>query len=262
MKEANWCWDSIKFKVGKGSRVKFWIDQWCGIVALSQNFPQLFALAVHKNAMINEVWDSSLGQGGIYGETSESFKLPKYVVYILRADINASFIIFFVLLGAADYPGFRGLLKQLVGPLSIQLSDRRSSIVKQTCHLLIFFVKRALGRFESCAEMFIPVLFKLVVITVLVIAESADNCIKTMLRNCKVARVLPKIADCAKNDRNAVLRARCCEYSLLILEYWADAPEIQRSADLYEDLIKCCVADAMSEVFVSDSFPFYNVHGQ
>ena len=64
MKEAYWCWDSIKFKVGKGSRVKFWTDQWCGTVALSQNFPQLFALAVHRNAMINEVWDSSLGQGG------------------------------------------------------------------------------------------------------------------------------------------------------------------------------------------------------
>lgn len=41
---------------------------------------------------------------------------------------------------------------------------------------------------------------------------------------------------------------RCCEYALLVLEYWADAPEIQRSADLYEDLIKCCVGDAMSEV--------------
>ena len=36
-------------------------------------------------------------------------------------------------LGAVDYPGFRGLLKQLVGPLSTQLSDRRSSIVKQVC---------------------------------------------------------------------------------------------------------------------------------
>ncbi|PSR86388.1 CLIP-associated protein [Actinidia chinensis var. chinensis] len=139
--------------------------------------------------------------------------------------------------GATDYPSFRGLLKQLVGPLSTQLSDRRSSIVKQL-----------LGDFEACAEAFIPVLFKLVVITVLVIAESADNCIKTMLRNCKVARVLPRIADCAKNDRNAVLRARCCEYALLILEYWADAPEIQRAADLYEDFIRCCVADAMSEV--------------
>ncbi|KAL2556890.1 CLIP-associated protein [Forsythia ovata] len=150
--------------------------------------------------------------------------------------------------GAVDYPCFRGLLKQLVGPLSTQLSDRRSSIVKQACHLLCFLSKELLGDFESCAEMFIPVLFKLVVITVLVIAESADNCIKTMLRNCKVSRALPRIVDSAKNDRNAVLRARCCEYALLILEYWADAPEIQRSADLYEDLIRCCVADAMSEV--------------
>ncbi|XP_008810808.1 CLIP-associated protein-like isoform X1 [Phoenix dactylifera] len=150
--------------------------------------------------------------------------------------------------GAADYPSFPMLLKQLVTPLSAQLSDRRSSIVKQACHLLCLLSKELLGDFEACAEMFIPVLFKLVVITVLVIAESADNCIKTMLRNCKVARVLPRIADTAKNDRSAVLRARCCEYALLILEYWADAPEIQRSADLYEDVIKCCVADAMSEV--------------
>ncbi|XP_020248810.1 CLIP-associated protein-like isoform X3 [Asparagus officinalis] len=150
--------------------------------------------------------------------------------------------------GATNYPSLPMILKQLVPPLSTQLLDRRSSIVKQACHLLNLLSKELLGDFEACAELFIPVLFKLVVITVLVIAESADNCIKTMLRNCKVSRVLPRIADSAKNDRNAVLRARCCEYALLILEYWADAPEIQRSADVYEDLIKCCVADAMSEV--------------
>ncbi|XP_049408787.1 CLIP-associated protein-like isoform X1 [Solanum stenotomum] len=150
--------------------------------------------------------------------------------------------------GAADYPCFRGLLKQLGGPLSTQLADRRSSIIKQACHLLNFLSKELLGDFEACAEMFIPVLFKLVVITVLVIAESADNCIKTMLRNCKVGRALPRIADSAKNDKNAVLRARCCEYALLILEHWPDASEVQRSAELYEDLIKCCVADAMGEV--------------
>ncbi|EEE61304.1 hypothetical protein OsJ_15396 [Oryza sativa Japonica Group] len=150
--------------------------------------------------------------------------------------------------GAIDYPSFLMLLKQLVPPLSTQLSDRRSSIVKQACHLLNVLSKELLGDFEPCAELFIPMLFKLVVITVLVIAESADTCIKTILRNCKISRILPRIADTAKNDRSAVLRARCCEYALLILEYWADAPEIQRSADLYEDLIKCCVADAMSEV--------------
>ncbi|PAN39004.1 hypothetical protein PAHAL_7G213300 [Panicum hallii] len=150
--------------------------------------------------------------------------------------------------GAIDYPSFLMLLKQLVPPLSTQLSDRRSSIVKQACHLLNILSKELLGDFEPCAELFIPMLFKLVVITVLVIAESADTCIKTILRNCKVARILPRIVDTAKNDRSAILRARCCEYALLVLEYWADAPEIQRSADLYEDMIKCCVADAMSEV--------------
>ncbi|RVX22767.1 hypothetical protein CK203_008105 [Vitis vinifera] len=38
LKEANWCWDNMMFK--------------------------LFALAVHRNATVNDVWDSSLGQGG------------------------------------------------------------------------------------------------------------------------------------------------------------------------------------------------------
>nr|CAB3450376.1 unnamed protein product [Digitaria exilis] len=132
--------------------------------------------------------------------------------------------------GAINYPSFLMLLKQLA------------------CHLLNVLIKELLGDFEPFAEIFIPVLFKLVVITVLVIAESADKCIKSILRNCKVSRVLPLIADTAKNDRSAVLRARCCEYALLILEYWADAPEIHRSADLYENLIKSCVSDAMSEV--------------
>uniref|UniRef100_A0A0D9YUZ9 TOG domain-containing protein n=1 Tax=Oryza glumipatula TaxID=40148 RepID=A0A0D9YUZ9_9ORYZ len=127
--------------------------------------------------------------------------------------------------GAIDYPSFLTLLKQLVPPLSAQLSDRRSSIVKQACHLLNMLSKELLGDFEACAEIFIPI-----------------------LRNCKVSRILPLIADTAKNDRSAILRARCSEYALLILEYWADAPEIQRASDIYEDLIKCCVADAMSEV--------------
>ena len=64
LKETNWCWDNIEFKVGKGTKVKFWTDHWCGHAALSQNFPQLCALVVHRNATVNEVWDSSLGQGG------------------------------------------------------------------------------------------------------------------------------------------------------------------------------------------------------
>uniref|UniRef100_M8BMU0 CLASP N-terminal domain-containing protein n=1 Tax=Aegilops tauschii TaxID=37682 RepID=M8BMU0_AEGTA len=120
------------------------------------------------------------------------------------------------------------LVKSAVtGQTSCLLGDEEllTRFVLQACHLLNVLSKELLSDFEACAEIFIPI-----------------------LRNCKVSRIVPLIADTAKNDRSAILRARCCEYALLILEYWADAPEIQRSADLYEDLIKCCVADAMSEV--------------
>ncbi|XP_024364725.1 CLIP-associated protein isoform X2 [Physcomitrium patens] len=150
--------------------------------------------------------------------------------------------------GATKYSSFPQLLKQLISPLCDQLADRRSSIVKQACQLLKVLTKELKSDFEVFAESFLPMLFKLVVITVLVIAESADACIKSMLQHCKVARVLPKMVELAKHDRNAVLRARCCEYLLLVLERWFDSPEMQRSAELYEDLIKCCCSDAMSEV--------------
>ncbi|KAG8065209.1 hypothetical protein GUJ93_ZPchr0004g39248 [Zizania palustris] len=59
--------------------------------------------------------------------------------------------------GAIDYPSFLMLLKQLGLPLSTQLSDRRSSIVKQACHLLNVLSKELLGDFEPCAELFIPI---------------------------------------------------------------------------------------------------------
>ena len=55
MKEENWCWESIEFKVGKGTRVMFWTDKWCGNEALSQIFPHLFTLAGHRNAKVSEV---------------------------------------------------------------------------------------------------------------------------------------------------------------------------------------------------------------
>ncbi|RVW42180.1 putative ribonuclease H protein [Vitis vinifera] len=64
MKEAKWCWENTKFKVGKGTKVKFWSDQWCGNERLSHSFPQLYEMAVNRNATVNEMWDHSSGSGG------------------------------------------------------------------------------------------------------------------------------------------------------------------------------------------------------
>ena len=45
LKEADWCWANTTFKVGKGTRIRFWKDPCCGDVELSRRFPQLFSAA-------------------------------------------------------------------------------------------------------------------------------------------------------------------------------------------------------------------------
>ncbi|KAJ9689707.1 hypothetical protein PVL29_012417 [Vitis rotundifolia] len=39
LKEMSWCWNNMKFKVGRGTKIMFWTDHWCGNEALSQAFP-------------------------------------------------------------------------------------------------------------------------------------------------------------------------------------------------------------------------------
>ncbi|RVW54346.1 putative ribonuclease H protein [Vitis vinifera] len=63
MKESDWCWENLAFIVGKGSKIKFWKDRWCTDIPLSQCFNQLFVLAVHRDATIEEMWDQDSGQG-------------------------------------------------------------------------------------------------------------------------------------------------------------------------------------------------------
>ena len=65
------------------------------------------------------------------------------IMLIFSSSLANMFYIFYLkpfVSGAIDHPSFFMLLKQLVHPLSAQLSDRRSSIVKQVLFssLLIF----------------------------------------------------------------------------------------------------------------------------
>ena len=64
LKEADWCWDNMMLIAGKGTKIRLWTNVWCTGTALSQNFPHLFAMAVHRNATVEEMWDQNFGQGG------------------------------------------------------------------------------------------------------------------------------------------------------------------------------------------------------
>ena len=64
LKEAGWCWDKMGFKVGKGNKISFWTDVWCGDTALSRRFPHLYILAANRNAKVEDLWDQNVGEGG------------------------------------------------------------------------------------------------------------------------------------------------------------------------------------------------------
>ena len=107
----------------------------------------------------------------------------------------------------------RPLLSVLPGP---PLSRRRSAVSRQSCHLLGTLAAVLGGRFEPYALHFLPELFKGVVITVHIMAESADVCAHAILRHCHSPRLLPRICDAAARDRAAKLRQCCCEYLLQV----------------------------------------------
>ena len=64
LKESDRSWDNMVFNVGKGTRIRFWTDPWCGHVELSLRFPQLYVVAAHRNAIVGGMWDQNSGQGG------------------------------------------------------------------------------------------------------------------------------------------------------------------------------------------------------
>ena len=63
LKEVGWCWDKMVFNVGKGNKIRFLTDMWCGDSALFQRFPHLYILAAHRNALVEDMRDQNAGEG-------------------------------------------------------------------------------------------------------------------------------------------------------------------------------------------------------
>ncbi|DBB01644.1 hypothetical protein WJX77_005003 [Trebouxia sp. C0004] len=148
--------------------------------------------------------------------------------------------------GAAGLEGFLEMLKPLRQPLTVQLNDRRSAVSKQACRIL-GLLSAALGaRFDMYALYFLPIIFKITVITVQVMAEAADLCCHTLVHHCPSPRLLKPIADAVCTDRNAKLRQCCAKYMLQVLEDW-DMETCVKGLDLVEATIRSAAQDSSSE---------------
>lgn len=60
LKELEWVYKNWKFRIRDASNIRFWVDHWCGPLALSTTSPVLFELAINKLEIVAEVQVSLL----------------------------------------------------------------------------------------------------------------------------------------------------------------------------------------------------------
>lgn len=129
---------------------------------------------------------------------------------------------------------------------SPQVTDLRSAIVKEACATISILAKAMRDFFEPFADFFIPILLKLTIVTIEVISESGNSCIKTIITHCKLGKTISKIVDNC-HARHRMTRTRCTEYILLLLES-ASVATLESYVTELEDCIKTGIQDALPDV--------------
>ena len=149
--------------------------------------------------------------------------------------------------GAAEWESFPAQLAKLRAPLTAQVADRRSSIVRQAAHLLVILAAELGGEFEREATHFVPELFKCAVITVQIIAESGDFGVRGVLHNCQARHLIPKLCEAASKDRSVKLRCQATGWLRLVMREW-DTLGGARNHDAVEVAMIAMVADGSPDV--------------
>ena len=149
--------------------------------------------------------------------------------------------------GAAEWDSFPSQLVKLRKPLTNQVADRRSAIVRQAAHLLVILAAELGGEFEKDAVHFVPELFKCSVITVQIIAESGDYGIRGILHNCQAKHLVPKLCETASKDRSVKLRGQATGWLRVVVKEW-DGIGGSRNQECLEEAIGGMVGDGSPDV--------------
>lgn len=128
-----------------------------------------------------------------------------------------------------------------------QVLDRRSAVSRQACHLLTVISEHMGSSADGIVEHLVPVLFKVVVISVQVQADAAHCAVKRMMRACHVGKLVTQISSNLQNSRNAKLRCACIDYFHVILESWLK-PEYDHYVANFEAGLKSALSDASKDV--------------
>eukprot|EP00943_MAST-04B_sp_MAST-4B-sp1_P000304 g304.t1 len=111
---------------------------------------------------------------------------------------------------------------RLADAFSVQLTELRSSVVRQVCLTLETFSTNMGAKFGVIGERCVPILLSLTANRIGIISKSADNCLRTIIKSWSggSVTVLNKIIDATSPKLDRVTRARSQQYLLDALNLW------------------------------------------
>lgn len=116
---------------------------------------------------------------------------------------------------------FTESLGKLTDVIVAQIGDRRSAVVKQVSHLLVVLARTATSAFEKSVEQFVAALLKTTVVTIGIIAESGNTCIRGIIEHCEAPRIVHTLTETVLKERSPKMRGYIVEYLTLILKSWS-----------------------------------------
>ena len=169
-----------------------------------------------------------------------------------------------VLGGACEYHSFLGHLKGLREPLVAQVAELRSSLVREACAALVLISSTLREAFEPFVHEYFQPLIKQTVVTIQVIRESSNECVRALIIYTQPVKVAPKIL-ASLNDRSASLRKNAIVYLLLLLEnapthHEGERCALEKHADAILTILKTTLTDAVSEVRATSRTAFWAFH--
>jgi len=142
-----------------------------------------------------------------------------------------------------------------------QLEDLRSTIVKEACNIVAKMAELMPKEFESSAPMFLKVLLSRLHVSVKVIADAMDGCIRALITHLPCKVLLPQIVQGTRDLKNTVLRQRCLEYVLLMLQI-VPKDKLETHRDSFEEILSRALDDASKDIrsVARDSLYLFATH--
>ena len=117
------------------------------------------------------------------------------------------------------FENFPALYLKFTAPLSVQLQDLRSAVVKEACSTIVLAASVLGDSFELCAERLSDVLYRLINSGNKILAESGSDCYIEIIKSVVTWRLIPKTLE-QFSSKNANIRIKACMFLQTMLELY------------------------------------------